>query len=84
MEHDIRDIDEFPVLRYRELAELVTEEHLRKTMRHWEVRPDRMLFAEYPWTERRLYWLNDGGSHHFGAAHYQACRLGIVVPLTGR
>ena len=30
MEHDIRDIDEFPVLRYRELAELVTEEHLRK------------------------------------------------------
>ncbi|ECN5820950.1 hypothetical protein AAO05_22600, partial [Salmonella enterica subsp. enterica serovar Infantis] len=34
--------------------------------------------------ERRLYWLNDGGSHHFGAARYQACRLGIAVPLTGR
>jgi hypothetical protein len=31
-----------------------------------------------------LYWLNDGGSHHFGAARYQARRLGIAVPLTGR
>lgn len=84
MDHDIRDIDEFPVLRCRELAEPVTEEHLRKNMRHWELRLDRMLFAEYPWAERRLYWLNDGGSHHFGAARYQACRLGIAVPLTGR
>ncbi|WP_368483543.1 DUF6685 family protein, partial [Salmonella enterica] len=84
MDHDIRDIDEFPVLRCRELAEPVTEEHLRKNMRHWELRLDRMLFAEYPWAERRLYWLNDGGSHHFGATRYQACRLGIAVPLTGR
>ncbi|WP_337459566.1 DUF6685 family protein, partial [Salmonella enterica] len=47
MDHDIRDIDEFPVLRCRELAEPVTEEHLRKNMRHWELRLDRMLFAEY-------------------------------------
>ncbi|WP_253299633.1 DUF6685 family protein [Citrobacter cronae] len=84
MDHDIRDIDEFPVLRCRELTEPVTEEHLRKNMRHWELRLDRMLFAEYPWAERRLYWPNDGGSHHFGAARYQACRLGIAVPLTGR
>ncbi|EAR5551529.1 hypothetical protein JI596_005026 [Salmonella enterica] len=43
-----------------------------------------MRFAEYPWTERKLYWLNEGGSHHFAAARYQACRLGISVPLTGR
>ncbi|WP_349290026.1 DUF6685 family protein, partial [Salmonella enterica] len=62
----------------------MTEEHLRKNMRHWELWLDRMLFAEYPWAERRLYWLNDGGSHYFGAARYQACRLGIAVPLTGR
>ncbi|HFN3747397.1 MULTISPECIES: DUF6685 family protein [Enterobacter cloacae complex] len=27
--------------------------------------------------------MNDGGSHHFGAARYQARRLGIAVPLTG-
>lgn len=53
-------------------------------MGHRELRLDRMRFAEYPWAERRLYWLNDGGSHHFGAARYQACRLGIEVPLTGR
>jgi hypothetical protein len=84
MDHNIRDIDEFPMLRCRELAEPVTEEHLRKNMRHWELRLDRMRFAEYPWAERRFYWLNDGGSHHFGAARYQACRLGIAVPLTGR
>jgi len=29
-------------------------------------------------------WLNDGGSHHFGTARYQACRLDIAVPLIGR
>lgn len=83
MEHDIRDIDEFPIIRCREMAEPVTEEHLKKNMRHRELRLDNMLFAEYPWAERRLYWLNDGGSHHFGAARYQARRLGIAVPLTG-
>lgn len=84
MEHDIYDIDEFPIMRCREMAEPVTEEHLKKNMCHWELRLDNMLFAEYPWAERRLYWLNDGGSHHFGAARYQARRLGIAVPLTGK
>ncbi|HEJ7033264.1 TPA: DUF6685 family protein [Serratia marcescens] len=84
MEHDIRDIDAFPILRCRELAEPVTEEYLWKNMSHRELRLDRMRFAEYQWAERRLYWLNEGGSHHFGAARYQACRLGIAVPLTGR
>nr|WP_306670475.1 DUF6685 family protein [Escherichia coli] len=34
-----------------------------------------MRFAEYPWTERKLYWLNEGGSHSFAAAPFQACRL---------
>ena len=28
--------------------------------------------------------IKEGGSHHFVAARYQAWRLGIVVPLTGR
>lgn len=83
MEHDIRDIDEFPIIRCKEMAEPVTEEHLKKNMRHQEIRLSNMLFAEYPWAERRLYWLNDGGSHHFSAARYQARRLGIAVPITG-
>lgn len=52
-------------------------------MAHRELQLDRMRFAEYPWTERRFYWLNDGGSHHFGAARYQACRLNQPVLLTG-
>jgi len=82
-DHDIPDIDDFPQLRCPELAEPVTPEHLRKNMAHRELRLDRMRFAEYPWTERRFYWLNDGGSHHFGAARYQACRLNQAVTLTG-
>lgn len=57
---DIRGIDEFPIPRYRELAKPVTEEHLRKNLRHWELRLDRVLLAEYPCAERRFYWLNDG------------------------
>nr|WP_159466123.1 DUF6685 family protein [Scandinavium goeteborgense] len=83
-EHDIRDIDDFPLLRSPELAEPVTEEHLLENMRHAELRLDRMRFAEYPWTERRFYWWNDGGSHHFGSARYQACRLSIPILLTGK
>lgn len=82
-EHDITDIDEFPMRRCTSLAEPVTVEHLQKNMRHGELRLDRMCFAEYPWTERRFYWLNNGGSHHFGAARYQAVRLNTPVPLTG-
>ncbi len=60
------------------------EEHLRENMRYWELILHRIRFAEYPWTQRKRYWLNEGGSHHFAAARYQACRLGIAVPLTGR
>ncbi|MED0168972.1 hypothetical protein RCU48_08270 [Escherichia marmotae] len=83
-EYDIGDIYEFPLLRCPGLVTPVNEEHLRENMQYWELRLHRMRFAEYPWTERKLYWLNEGGSHHFAAARYQACRLGISVPLTGR
>ena len=82
--YDIGDIYEFPLLRCPGLVTPVNEEHLRENMQYWELRLHRMRFAEYPWTERKLYWLNEGGSHHFAAARYQACRLGISVPLTGR
>lgn len=82
-EYDITDIDEFPMKRCASFAEPVTAEHLQKNMRHGELRLDRMRFAEYTWTGRRFYWLNDGGSHHFGAARYQAARLNTPVLLTG-
>jgi len=36
-------MDTFP----NEMAEPVPEEHLRKNMRHWELRLDQILFAEY-------------------------------------
>lgn len=82
--HDIGDIDEFPVLRCPEFIEPVTAQHLQQNMQHWELRLDSMRFAEFPWSERRYYWLNDGGSHHFAAARYQASRLNQAVPLAGK
>ncbi|MCW4948699.1 DUF6685 family protein [Leclercia adecarboxylata] len=71
------------MLRSPELAEPVTPEHLQKNMSHGGLRLDRMRFAEYQWSERRYYWHNDDGSHHFSAARYQAGRLQLPVPLTG-
>lgn len=62
--YDIGDIYEFPLLRCPGLVTPVNEEHLRENMQYWELRLHRMRFAEYPWTERKLYWLNEGGSHH--------------------
>lgn len=34
--------------------------------------------------DRGVYWNNPDGSHHLSAARYQAVRLGVKVPLTGR
>ncbi|ENY9349134.1 DUF6685 family protein (plasmid) [Klebsiella pneumoniae] len=81
--HDITDINDLAVLRSPGLTEPVTPEHLQKNMSHGGLRLDRMRFAEYPWSERRYYWHNDDGSHHFSAARYQAGRLQQPVPLTG-
>lgn len=82
--YDIAEIDELPMQRSPEKVKPVTQEHLRVNMNHHGLRLDRMLFAEYPWSERRYYWHNDDGSHHFSAARYQARLLQIPVALTGR
>lgn len=80
---DIRDINDLSVLLRPELAEPVTLEHLNENMSHGGLRLKSMLFAEYPWSERRYYWHNEDGSHHFSAARYQACCLQQPVSLTG-
>lgn len=80
---DIIDIDEFPHKACVEMVEPVTAEHLQENMRHRGIRLDQMRFADYPWTERRIFWLNEDGSHHLAAARYQARRLRTPVPLTG-
>lgn len=81
--HDIADINDLSLLRSPEYAEPVTTEHLQKNMSHGGLRLDSMRFGEYPWSERRYYWHNEGGSHHFSAARYQSCTLQQPVPLTG-
>lgn len=83
MTHDIKSIDEFPLLRCRELVEPVSIEHLHKNMNHMEIRLDDMRFSDFQWAKRRIHWHNAGGSHHFAAARYQAVRLGCPVPLSG-
>lgn len=80
---DIRDINDLSVLHRPDLAEPVTPEHLQENMTHGGLRLDSMRFAEYPWSERRYYWHNEDGSHHFSAARYQACQLQQPVSLTG-
>lgn len=81
LDKDIADIDEFPLICCPNYVEPVTEDHLLENMQHSELRLDQMLFADYPWTKRRYYWHNSGGSHHFAAARFQTHRLNIPVPL---
>ena len=81
--YDIHDIDELAVLHRPGLAEPVTQAHLQNNITYSGLRHERMRFAEYPWTERRFYWLNEDGAHHFSAARRQACLLQQSVPLTG-
>lgn len=83
LSHDIADINDLAVLRSPEFAEPVTPEHLQKNMSHGGLRLGSMRFAEYPWSERRYYWHNEDGSHHFSAARYQSCTLQHPVSLTG-
>lgn len=81
--YDIADINDLSVLRRPELAEPVTPEHLQENMSHGGLRLGSMRFSEYPWSERRYYWHNEDGSHHFSAARYQAAQLQQSVLLTG-
>lgn len=83
MTHDIANIDDFPLIRCRELVEPITLEHLHKNMAHGEIRLDDMRFSDFAWAKRRIHWHNAGGSHHFAAARHQAVRLGCRVPLSG-
>lgn len=84
MTHDIKSIDDFPLLRCRDFVEPISIEHLRKNMSHGEIRLDDMRFSDFEWAKRRIHWHNAGGSHHFAAARYQAIRLGCRVTLSGK
>lgn len=83
-EYVIGDIEEFPMIRCPSFVEPVTAEHLQENMAWGEIRLHSMYFDDYTWEPRRLYWCNSGGSHHFGAARYQAVRLNTSVTLTGK
>lgn len=83
LNHDIADINDLALLRSPEYVEPVTAEHLQKNMAHGGLRLDSMRFSDYPWTERRYYWHNEDGSHHFSAARHQSEVLQQPVSLTG-
>lgn len=82
---DLANIDELPE-NYRHLTpsflDPITKEHLEENMAHGEIRLDDMHFSYYPWSPRKLFWCNSGGSHHFAAACNQARQLKIPVPVT--
>lgn len=68
----------------REMIADVSAAGLRKNLAHDEIR----LLREVPtdWLEvhqwdRRMYVVNDGGSHHLAAAKYIAARIQAPVPL---
>lgn len=81
--YDISDINDLSLQRRPDLISPVTPEHLQEILSHGGLRYFSMRFAEYPWSERRYYWHNEDGSHHFSTARYLACCLQQPVTLTG-
>ena len=65
----------------------ITPERLAKSLAHNEIRIIHSPgtsdhFTRYLW-DRRLWLMNDGGSHHTAAAKYLSARLGQRVRLEG-
>lgn len=79
-------LDEFAERNAQHLIVEVSEESLRKTLAHKEIRiihGSGDFFLKHSWDER-LFLCNAGGSHHFAAARFIAARLGKRVRLRGR
>lgn len=72
----------------KEMITPVCDELLQKNLNHHEIRiihrsDSSDYFASHSW-DRRLFLMNSGGSHHFGAAQYIAANLQKKIGLTGR
>jgi len=79
-----RSTDEMVKANSQEMIGDVSISGLRKNLAHDEIR----LLRERPtdWLQvhqwdRRMFVVNDGGSHHLAAAKYIAARIGAPVPL---
>jgi hypothetical protein len=79
-----RSMDEMVRTNSKEMIDDVSAAGLRKNLAHHEIR----LLHEKPtdWLQvhqwdKRMYVVNDGGSHHLAAAKYIAARIGAPVPL---
>lgn len=67
-----------------EMIDDVSIEGLRKNLAHDQIRllrePPTDWLQVHQW-DKRMYVVNDGGSHHLAAAKYIAARIGAPVPL---
>ncbi|MBC8641612.1 hypothetical protein IAG25_32835 [Caballeronia sp. EK] len=69
------------------MIDTISPEKLAENLAHKEIRilhssATSDHFAYYAW-DKRVWLMNDGGSHHFAAAKYIAMRLEQRVPLQG-
>lgn len=80
-------LDHFAEERCREYIGDVSIAGLRKNLSHYGIRilqenSDDYLI-KYEW-DRRLFWVNADGSHHFSAARYIAGELGVPVDIKSK
>ncbi|MCG5495556.1 DUF6685 family protein [Ectothiorhodospira variabilis] len=80
------DLDAWVESRASHLIEDISEEGLAAVLSHDQIRilnsPRHSdYFQKHTW-DGRVFWVNDGGSHHFAAARYIASRIGQPVRLT--
>jgi hypothetical protein len=79
-------LSEFAQFRCKSLIADVTLEGFHKNLAHTEIRiihsPGRDSFYRHAW-DWKLYLQNQGGSHHFAAAHHIAQELNIDFTLSG-
>ena len=87
---DYDSLDAFMEGGPQDLLQEINDAGLQTNLAHDQIRilrsnPERQgdFFAQFVWQSDRIYLINDGGSHHFGAARYIAGKIGKKVPLTG-
>ncbi|STQ90047.1 DUF6685 family protein [Iodobacter fluviatilis] len=71
-----------------EMINEITKAKLAQNLAHKEIRiihapQSSDFFFIYQW-DKRVFLMNNGGSHHFAAAKFIANRLAIKVPLKGK
>jgi len=84
MDYDFSSIEEFAVTRCQSFIGAEDKSDFERNIKWGEIRLHNMSFRSFCWSKYSPFWMNNGGSHHFAAAHYLASRKDIEYRVFGK